>query len=231
MKSKVRAVQEVETCGHPADRLQTGANQHAAWENCLDCHQRWALPKQSSSKETKPQKSTAASSAKERFSVVKMQEEAMEKAAQEVKSLWKTELAQEMSHLRGSTQTRLEQQEATRQEMMRHIQQREEEYQIEMHEAKKNFLELQRKAEMGEVMMSEYASMAIGKDYQEKKGYHDGEMEMYAIKRLERELEIRRCEQVEMEIAEERAKEGVARSLGVRKKSKSPARSKAHGHE
>ena len=68
MKSKVRAVQEVETCGHPADRLQTGANQHAAWVNCLDCHQRWALPKQSSSKETKPQKSTAASSQQRRDS-------------------------------------------------------------------------------------------------------------------------------------------------------------------
>ena len=106
MKSKVRAVKDVETCMHAMDRLQTGANQHAAWVICQDCHLRWALPKPQNVKSLKPQKSTAASSAGEKFSVKEMQEEALKKAAMEVQDMWKAEVqdmwkaefAQEMGH-------------------------------------------------------------------------------------------------------------------------------------
>ena len=122
--------------------------------------------------------------------------------------------------------------------MMRHIQHKEEEYRSQMTNMRQNYLSLQRKAEIGEVMMSEYASMAIGPDYQTQKGYHDAEMEAYAARRLDMEMEVQRCEQVHMEIAADDKAREMSRRVGVKKKekeraaqSKSPIRSKAHGQE
>ena len=74
LKSKLTPAKEMETCLHPKERLTVGANQHAVWVTCADCHGRWKAPDVFRPVKTSKAKERSASSSKEEFSQAQMLE-------------------------------------------------------------------------------------------------------------------------------------------------------------
>ena len=60
-------------------------------------------------------------------------------------------------------------------------------------------LQLKEALEVREVMMTEFASMAMGQEYQRNKGYHDSEMYDYAKAKWENQQEVARMEALQRE--------------------------------
>jgi len=195
LKTKVAAVKSADECEHKAERLMRGSNQWAAWVTCMDCHSRWALPM--SSKKPAKKKKEAASSAEKEKGV--QSEEATTIAAalkRECLVLRKSEASQaiqlsEQRTLMGQWTEELQQKVAVDQEMMLAEQRK---HRVEMDQ-------LREALEVRDIMMSEFACMAMGQEYQEHKGYHDAEMHAYAHRRWEEQKEMAQLEALQREIA------------------------------
>eukprot|EP00435_Cladocopium_sp_Y103_P046620 s783_g13.t1 len=235
LKSKVAARIAAAECKHPKESLTLGANQHGAWVTCMECLSRWRAPSEwrqqkkpastaaaAKSKAASSKKSTA-SSAEERFDATKMESEMVEelnrqKHALEVKYMTEKEL--DMNRLRKELMDEMLKQSHTQT--------------VAMSQLTSEVRQQSRYLKVKELMMSEYASMALGQNYTETKGYHDGEMQAYA----ERILELREEQQQMTEVQQEMAdfQRSSSQSRGVRKdaqktKAATPTMPRRHGFD
>eukprot|EP00435_Cladocopium_sp_Y103_P071135 s185_g36.t2 len=175
LKSKTKPTMEAEWCPHLKEKLTAGANQHAAWITCTECHSRWAAPQTiknaNKSKASKgkgktpetPSMSTAANS---------MEVEALKQELQQKDRLLQKATA-DLTSCQTHGQTMLSQME-------------------------RKIKEQSRSLEILELMKSEYAMLYMGREkYQQEKGYQEGEMFEYAERWLGRLEEMRQLEQLE----------------------------------
>jgi hypothetical protein len=170
LKSKTKPNLEPEWCPHLKEKLVAGANQHAAWVSCTDCHSRWKAPQtvknlgRSKSKTTKSEKSQATTAQ------MSVEVEELKKELQMKERLLKQK-SEELQSCQTHGKTML----------------------VSMEQKLK---EQSRSLEVLELMKSEYGALWLGKEkYQAEKGYHDGEMFVYAERWLERQEEVRRLDE------------------------------------
>ena len=74
--------------------------------------------------------------------------------------------------------------------------------QSEVRQLRKELVSAVKNNQITEIMMSEFAAMAMGASYLEHKGYHDREMHAYATRRLENQNEINALTQLQQELAD-----------------------------
>lgn len=249
LKSKMVApVMDEAGCRHPANRLQRGGNQYTGWVTCMDCFARWKVPRLPKKEKTSSKKDVAsrmaqlalespARSSKDNFNPAKFMKEVEEKMRTELK---KSETAEQRNV--GQTARKLRTEEVETRRLTEELRLAQIQYQhltkthqSEIQEAKSLLNDSKKTMRMQEMMMSEYATMAMGGKYLEQKGYLDGEMWNWAEQRLlqEEDLEMLNIAQKEnekyMEEMEEarRAEASASRAHRVKKKDKSVSPSPA----
>jgi hypothetical protein len=154
----------------------------------MDCYSRWKMPAPMA-RPSKSKKKEKPSSSAER---TPSKEAEMQKVVRSLK--------EECSRLKlseGHQKQRLEEQKAMMAQWTEEIQQ-----QVDADQRRQaaEMNQMKEALEIREVMMSEYASMAMGTEYAEYKGYHDSEMYEYAKKRWEAQKERQQLEALQEEI-------------------------------
>jgi len=204
LKPKVAPAKKAEECVHTAERLTNGANQFAAWVVCMDCHSRWKIPmipkaaKQVKKEKVKKEKS--ASPVREVRGPANNQEMAA--------------LKEECERLRGMEQMSRRMRKEHQEEHSLLVEELKTHMKAEQKTQRMEIQSLREALEIREVMMTEYASMALGSQYkQETKGYHDSEMYTYAKNQLDNQREIAQLEALQQEIS--RANQSTAAGVPV----------------
>jgi hypothetical protein len=204
LKLKIAPVKKAEECVHPAARLTNGSNQFAAWVTCMDCHSRWKIPmipraaKQVKKEKVKKEKS--ASPVRE----VRGPASNPELAA----------LKEECERLRGMEQMSRRLRREHQEEHSLLVEELKTQMKAEQKTQRMEMQSMREALEIREVMMTEYASMALGSQYkQETKGYHDSEMYTYAKNQLDNQREIAQLEALQHEI--NRANQSAAAGVPV----------------
>ena len=179
-KTKVKPPKDFAQCLHPEKRLSTSQNQHAAWIVCWDCNARWKISKEFAGLKSKKEKSkftpqTLASPSTPASSAETFRIEAR---AQESARAMYTEQMESMQQTAAASQSEVRQ---LRKELVSAVIQNN---------------------QITEIMMSEFAAMAMGASYLEHKGYHDSEMHAHATRRLENQNEINALTQLQQELAD-----------------------------
>ena len=159
----------------------------------MDCYSRWKMPAPMVSPSKSKKKEKPSSSAERTPS----KEAEMQKVVRSLK--------EECSRLKlseGHQKQRSEEQKALMAQWTEEIQQ-----QVDADQRRQaaEMNQMKEALEIREVMMSEYASMAMGTKYAEHKGYHDSEMYEYAERQWENLEEAQALGKVMKEIEEDRA--------------------------
>lgn len=185
LKSKVTPVKAMADCQHPCGRLVRGGNQFAAWVSCQDCHARWRAPghlRPGESKKKKKEESSASSSAQDKFD--------KEKLSLELKNKYSEMMIQQKATL----MLEVEQRRYAEEQMIRGLRQEASQREATLKELNMMVRTARSREEIQELMMDEFATMAMGSKYTEHKGYHHGEMWAYAERKLAFEEEMKELE-------------------------------------
>ena len=180
LRTQVASVKDKAQCQHVAERLATGANQHAAWIVCWDCHARWKVDKSVVTSKTKKEKPQAKAKA----------------LASMAGAASSADIFQEEMKARSLAQQKKEQ---IYQEHVASLQQLTQVGQDEVRRLRAQLEMSVKERKITEIMMSEYGAMAMGAHYVENQGYHDSEMYTYAEKRFETQLEMDVLQQIQEE--------------------------------
>ena len=186
MRAQVPPVKMRDQCPHVAERLATGANQHAGWIVCWDCHARWKVDKSLVVPKVKKEKPKSKASA---------QMPALPHVSTPASS---ADLFQEEMRARTMAHQKKEQ---IYQEHVASLQQLTTAGQDEVRNLRAELEMVAKEKKIQEIMMSEYGAMAMGAHYAENQSYHDSEMFIYAEKRLENQLEIQAMTQLQGELS------------------------------
>lgn len=225
MKSKFESSCSSMECSHPAVQLMLGGNQFSAWVTCRSCHSRWKAPFHMLQKKSKgaKAKSAATPAVEAKTSTEEMMTTARKEAQRAVEQEFKAEVAKVLREEREKTK-----------HVEAEAQRRSVRSQEEMRELRSELKDASKMATLNNIMMSQWATMHMGKKYEEHAGYYDGEMFVQAEQILSMREEMEAMSQLQKMQEEYAASQGwmMAESAQastarrpVRKPSKSPVRS------
>jgi hypothetical protein len=236
LKTKVAALVEPEHCAHVEERLTAASNQYQTWAICWDCHSRWKLPMEwhRTASPKKPRaKASASSSAAEAFKKeiqgrmeAEMRAEFAHKVQEQALNSQSMMLQLRSTHAEvDQMRERLSNQAMANLEEMGQLQCAIE----EDTRMKAQLSQMRWNQEVQQVMMNEYATMAMGQRFQDHPDFHHNEMHMYAERILRAEEETQRESRIAEALRMESQEEALARSSRMVRKppSKSPTRSRA----